>query len=183
LAQNKEVLNFTLGGISKTLGLPQMKLAWIAMNGPEALLKDACQRLEIIQDTYLSVNTPAQNTLAFWFSKKEIIQNEIKARIKENWDVLKNVGVGLKPAPTLQCLEPEGGWYGILKIPKTQSEEEWVIQFLEEDRTLVHPGYFFDFEEEAYLVISLMTEPNSFQEGIVRILKRLVPLPNVRTSD
>ena len=198
LAEIKEVLTFTLGGISKTLGLPQMKLAWTVVNGPEKILNATLERLEIIHDTYLSVNIPAQNALASWFSKKAQIQEEIKKRIKDNQTFITSQ----LASSNISYLEPEGGWYGILhfrrrnakffpkstgalapvKLPKTQSEEEWVIQFLEEDRVLVHPGYFFDFAEEAFIVMSLITEPNSFREGISRILKRVnsrIPSPSL----
>jgi hypothetical protein len=165
--ENSEAAVFSLGGISKSLGLPQMKLAWIAAGGPTEFLHHARERLEVILDTYLSVNTPVQNALAHWFSKKAQIQANIQARISGNRAFLSKIISASSPC---NLLNSEGGWYGILKLPKVLSEEEWVLKFLEENHVFVHPAYFFDFEEEAHIVMSLLPEPVIFQEGIKRIL-------------
>ncbi len=170
LGGNGEVLTFTLGGISKALGLPQMKLAWIIVSGPQPLVEAAQARLEIIADTYLSVNTPTQNALADWFSLKGEIQEEIGARLEENLEFLKKE---LKDFNTAQLFNTEGGWYVILKIPATKTEEEWVLEFLKEYRVFVHPGYFFDFPEEAHVVLSLLPAPQIFKDGVRRILRIL----------
>ena len=168
-AETNEILTFTLGGISKALGLPQMKLGWIIVNGPEAFMEEAGKRLEVILDTYLSVSTPIQTALPSWFLLRSEIQQEIKTRIKENHNFLrKQLGV----SPPASLLHTEGGWYAVLKLPKTKSEEEWALEFLAKDRVLVHPGYFFDFQEEAYVVLSLIPPLKIFQEGIKRILQR-----------
>ena len=170
LAGNKECLTFVLSGISKTLGLPQMKLGWILISGPDDLVKEARARLEIITDTYLSVATPAQNALTAWLSHQGRIQTEIRDRLTQNLRYLKK---STAPISTVKLLEIEGGWYAILKIPTTLSEERWAIKFLEEDHVFVHPGYFFDFEKEGYIVVSLLPEKKIFQDGIDRILKRI----------
>ncbi len=170
LATNQEVLTFTLSGISKVLGLPQMKLGWIVATGPKEILKPCIERLEFILDTYLSVNTPVQHALSFWFSLKNSIQNEIAGRIQKNRIfLLDQIGTS-HPA---SCLKTEGGWYAIVRIPTVLSEEEWVLEFLEKDHVYLHPGYFFDFEEEAYVVLSLLPHPETFKEGVSRILARI----------
>jgi len=169
LAANRDCLTFALGGISKSLGLPQMKLGWIAVNGPEALLKTALERLEIIADTYLSVNTPVQNAAPGWLALRGEIQKEILARLLKNKNFLAST---IKEAPACEMLKQEGGWYSVLKIPRTRSEEEWALELLKKDGVYVHPGYFFNFEKEAFLVLSLLAEEKVFQEGVKRILTR-----------
>jgi len=170
LMQNVTVPSFVLGGISKTLGLPQMKLSWIAMDGPTEFISEASQRLEIISDTYLSVNTPTQNALADWMQKRPKIQDEIRQRLNDNRARLISE---IKNDEVLSLCHGEGGWYSILKIPSTYSEEEWVLKFLREDQVYVHPGYFFDFENQAHIVVSLLTPSDTFQKGIQKILKRI----------
>ncbi len=169
-AVNQDALTFTLGGISKSLGLPQMKLGWIVATGLKELLRSSCERLEVVLDTYLSVNTPVQNALPSWFSMKKIIQNEIRNRIKKNLAFLTSRLFNSHPA---NCLKTEGGWYATLRIPKTLSEEEWVLEVLEKDHVYLHPGYFFDFEDEAYIIISLLPSPEIFNEAVSRILARI----------
>jgi len=170
LINNNEVLTFVLGGLSKTLGLPQMKLSWIVMSGPQGLVEKAQERLEVIADTFLSVNTPAQNALNQWLPLREGIQKEIKARLKQNLEFIQKQAAFTS---SCQLLKSEGGWYVILKIPKTRTEEEWALKFLNKYHVFVYPGYFFDFHEEAYIVISLLPPHNVFQEGVERILSRI----------
>ena len=170
LAVNHEVLTFTLDGISKAFGLPQMKLAWFIANGPKEMLSSALKRLEIICDTYLSVNTPAQAALSSWFQHKEKIQDEIKSRIIQNRTFLLNQ---LKQPHSATCLQSEGGWYAILRLPKIQTEEEWALELLEKDHVYAYPGYFFDFESQAHIILSLLPHPTIFQEGVLRILARI----------
>jgi aspartate/methionine/tyrosine aminotransferase len=170
LVNNHHVLTFVLGGISKTLGLPQMKLSWIVLNGPRDVVEAAAARLEMIADTYLSVSTPVQNALPVWFTYRKEIQAEIQARIKQNFKFLKECA-GM--AQDCELLEAEGGWYAVLSIPDIYSEEQWVLAFLNRDYVAVHPGYFFDFDREAYVVISLLPPPDIFQEGIKRIFDRI----------
>jgi aspartate/methionine/tyrosine aminotransferase len=167
-AGNQKVLTFALGGLSKTLALPQMKCAWILASGPQGILQESMARLEIIADTYLSVNTPVQNALGGWLDHVPEIQGQIISRVKENGQWLSghlNEQVSL--------LSFQGGWYGILGIPTVKSEEEWVLEFLKEDKVLVYPGYFFDFEREAYIVFSLLPPAPIFQEAAGRMMERL----------
>lgn len=170
LVDNDQVLTFVLGGVSKTLGLPQMKLSWIVMNGPEDLVKKAGLRLEVIADTYLSVNTPTQNAFPLWLSHRKAIQSRINARIRENYSFLKEQA---KESRDCELLAAEGGWYAVLKIPDTYSEEEWALAFLNRDHVFVHPGYFFDFDSEAFIVVSLLAADHVFQDGIKRILEHM----------
>ncbi len=168
LGGNRKALTFVLGGLSKTLGLPQMKCAWILASGPQALLQESLSRLEIIADTYLSVNTPAQNALEFWFDYMSGVQEQITARVQENWRYLR-----AHLNDHAQLLNLQGGWSATLRLPAIKSEEEWVVEFLREDHVSVYPGYFFDFDRGAYIVLSLLTVPYEFQEAVGRIMKRL----------
>lgn len=170
LVDNDQVLTFVLGGISKTLGLPQMKLSWIVLNGPDDLVKKASSRLEIIADTYLSVNTPTQNALPVWLLRRNEVQEKINIRIRENYSFLLEQVKGTRDC---ELLSTEGGWYAVLRIPDTFGEEEWALAFLNHDHVFVHPGYFFDFDREAFIVVSLLVRERDFQEGCRRILKRI----------
>jgi alanine-synthesizing transaminase len=168
---NKKVLTFVLGGLSKTIGLPQMKCAWILASGPEAVLKESLSRLEIIADTYLSVNTPVQHALGEWLQCAPAIQKQIISRVNSNWQLLK---AHLNDHTELLSLQ--GGWYATLRIPAIKSEEEWVLEFLKEDHVSVYPGYFFDFEREAYIVLSLLPPQSVFQEAVRRVMQRLAKI-------
>ena len=169
-AGHDEVLTFTLSGISKILGLPQMKLAWIVVSGPKALRKEALERLEVIADTYLSVNTPSQQALKKWFAFRPLLQEEIQKRLLSNRNfLLKQVGT----TQGCEVLGGEGGWYAVLRLPDLKDEEEWVLEFLEKDSLLLHPGYFFDFAEGSQVVLSLLVPDESFQEGVRRLFSRV----------
>lgn len=170
LVNNGPVLTFVLGGISKTLGLPQMKLSWIILSGPADLTAAARARLEVIADTYLSVGTPAQNALRTWLSCRRDIQQQIHIRLRQNLDFLKSQA---EKTGGCEVLEAEGGWYAVLRIPDTHSEEQWALSFLNEDHVFVHPGYFFDFDLEGLMVVSLLPSGEVFQEGVRRILTRV----------
>lgn len=170
LVNNDVALTFVLGGLSKTLALPQMKLSWIIVSGPEESANAACQRLEMIADTYLSVNTPVQNAVAGWLSRREEFQGPVKQRTLDNLRFLEQT------VKTTQCrlLKPEGGWYAVIRIPSPRvSEEDLVLQMLESEHVFVHPGYFFDFEEDGFLVVSLLPAEDVFQEGMKRILRKV----------
>lgn len=162
------VVTFVLGGISKLLGLPQMKLAWIGIAGPEEEVREALRRLEIIGDTYLSVSTPVQHALPRWMALREAIGGQIMRRVKENRVFLCEI---LSRSERCRCLQAEGGWYAILHMPHVRDDEAFAIELLEREGVLVHPGYFFDFEEEGYFVVSLLPPPEVFREGIRRILR------------
>jgi len=170
LIGNKKNLTFVLGGLSKTLGLPQMKVSWIILNGPEDLVRAARMRLEVITDTYLSVNTPAQNALSDWFDEREPIQKEIKKRIRNNRRFMKEAAY---KQTGCECLNADGGWYSVLRIPEKFREETFIIELLVQKQIFVHPGYFFDFSDEPYIVLSLLIQENIFREGISRILQSI----------
>jgi aspartate/methionine/tyrosine aminotransferase len=170
LAGNKEVLTFTLSGLSKSMGLPQMKLAWIVVNGPVEVVQQALERLEIIADTYLSVATPSQQALEGWSTLRGSIQQSIQGRLERNVNFLKEY---LTPIKFCELLKVDAGWYAILKIPANLSEDEWCQEFLLKDHVYTHPGYFFDFDSEAFIVLSLLPREDQFQEGIRRILRRV----------
>lgn len=167
LVQNTESLTFVMGGLSKSLALPQMKLSWVVVGGPKKETQEALDRLEVIADTYLSVNTPVQNALPDWLKAKNTIQSQLKTRLKANWDFLNQKAYELLDAEILML---EGGWYAILKLPKGVDEEEWSLKLLKEKHILVHPGYFFDFENEGYIIISLLTQTSLFEKAIEEII-------------
>jgi aspartate/methionine/tyrosine aminotransferase len=170
-AGNEEALTFVLGGLSKTLGLPQMKCAWILASGPQAILQESLSRLEIIADTYLSVNTPVQNALGVWLDQAPGLQAQIISRVQKNWQWLSEHLSG-----HTELLSLQGGWYATLRIPAVKSEEEWVLEFLREDHVSVYPGYFFDFDSEAYIILSLLPSLPVFQEAAGRIMQRLAKI-------
>lgn len=163
-------LAFSLSGLSKVSGLPQLKLGWIAVSGPDALRAEAWQRLELIADTYLSVSAPAQNALPELLAMRHGIQDQIRGRCRANLACFRSMLPGHSPA---RLLNVEGGWYATLEVPRTRTEEEWVLSLLEEHGVLLQPGYFFDFEREAFLVLSLLTNPARFGEGAERILAHI----------
>ena len=158
-------LSFSLNGLSKAAGMPQMKLGWIAINGPAHLAAEARQRLELICDTYLSIGTLVQVSLPQLFRVGEMIQRDIMQRLRSNLSQALRI---LREGP-VQPLRCEGGWSAILRLPATQSEESWTLQFLKKCEVLTQPGYFFDMASEPYIVVSLITPPQQFEEGIRRI--------------
>ena len=170
LVAHQENLTFVLGGVSKALALPQMKLSWVVVGGPKNLVKEASQRLEIICDTYLSVNTPAQNALSAWLMARADIQARILERIKLNRTRLEKQ---IFSNPACELLQAQGGWYAVLRLSEEIVEEDFVLELLKEDQVSVHPGYFYDFNEGGHVVLSLLTPPACFQEGIGRIFKRV----------
>ncbi len=170
LAGRTEALTFALGGLSKSCGLPQLKLAWIAASGPGALLDDALERLEIVADTYLSVATPVQEAAPDILAALPELQAPIRERIHANLSALRERAAAV---PVVTLLEPEGGWSAVLRVPSHHGEDEWCARALEEDGVLVQPGYFFDFPGEGFLVLSLLASPDAFADGVTRLLARL----------
>ncbi len=165
---NRDVLTFTLSGLSKISGLPQMKIAWIAANGPHLLLSDAMNRLEVIADTFLSLNAPLQCAVPVMLEERHSIQRQLLQRIFANLAVLDS---HLAAQQLCRRLEVEGGWYAILRVPVTASDEELAIALLDQTGVLVQPGHFYDFTSDGYLVISLITPGAEFSEGIRRLLE------------
>lgn len=170
LIGNHAALTFVLGGLSKMLGLPQMKLAWIHVNGPAGQVAAARERLDFIADTYLSVGTPVQHATPRWLALRQEMQQQIHQRLAANENHLRTQ---CRSFPGVKLLRREGGWYAVLALPPAVREEEFTLALLEQDHVLVHPGYFFDFAQEGFLVVSLLTRPELFQEGMARLLLRL----------
>jgi alanine-synthesizing transaminase len=165
-------LVFTLGGLSKLAALPQMKLAWMTVDGESDVAQAALARLEVIADAFLSVGTPVQHAAPVLLATARKTRDAIRARTAEHLAYLHARAEG----SALSVLDVEGGWYATLRLPRTESEESWALSFLERDGVYVHPGHFFDFEEEAYAIVSLLTEPAVFREGIDRIVARVALL-------
>jgi hypothetical protein len=164
-----DVLGFTLGGFSKSIALPQAKLAWIAMSGHADAVAHARVRLELACDTYLSVSTLVQLAAAELLKRGATVREQIRDRIASNFQTL-HARAG--EVPSCELLNTEGGWYGVLRVPSIMSEEDLVLHLLAEDGVLVHPGYFFDFPRESFLVVSLLPPAEQFAAGISRILSR-----------
>ncbi len=169
IGQDK-VLSFSLNGLSKAAGMPQVKLGWIALAGPAAAQAEARSRLELILDTYLSVGTPVQSALGHLFNIGAGIQEQIKARVAENRVALASI---LQDSPA-HILHSEGGWSTILQLPNIFGQEDWSVPLLNRYQVLVQPGYFFDMSSEAYVVVSLISVPKVFTEGIRRLKRLLV---------
>lgn len=171
LVGESRVLTFTLGGLSKSAGLPQVKLGWMVVHGPEALRSDALARLDVICDTYLSVSTPVQVAAPALLWHGHAVRAAIQERIARNLTALR---AHVEAVPAVTLIEPEGGWSVVLRVPATTSEESLVLGLLEHDHVVVHPGYFFDFPEQAFLVLSLLPDAATFDEAVLRVLRRAV---------
>jgi aspartate/methionine/tyrosine aminotransferase len=167
-AANSESLTFTLSGLSKISALPQMKAAWMVTAGPKDLVDQALARLEIIADTFLSISAPIQLALPALLQQRNTIQPFLLARISENTQELARQ---LARQSSCELLHLEGGWSGVLRVPVSQPDENLVIDLLRKQNVLVHPGHFYDFEQDGYLVFSLITPPDIFCEGIARLLR------------
>ena len=164
-----DVVTCSLGGLSKSVGLPQVKLGWIGFGGPAERLADAMQAYEVVADAYLSVSTPVQIALRALLQDGAAIRAQIQSRIVRNLRASRHLAASF---PSLAVLATEGGWSAVLKVPAYRPEEELVLELIVEDHVLVHPGYFFDFDTEAYLVVSLMVEPERFDRGLARVFAR-----------
>jgi len=167
--QARSAMVCSLGGLSKSVGLPQIKLGWIAFGGPSSKLDALMPAYELIADTFLSVSTPAQVALPHLLTEGASVRRQIQARIARNLQYLRTAVAAI---PAISVLQVEGGWSATLQVPSFRSEEALVIEMLTADHVLVHPGYFFDFEREAFIVISLLVEPEQFDRGVARVLAR-----------
>ena len=166
-ATNQGDVTFTLSGLSKISALPQMKLAWIALSGPAAEAHSAMQRLEVIADTYLSVSAPVQLAAAKMLEQRVSVQAQILDRVRLN---LRELDHQLAQQKSCARLSVEGGWYAVLRVPVTQTDEELAIALLREKGVLVHPGHFYDFPQDGFLVLSLIAPTNEFRHGVAEIL-------------
>ena len=174
LLTRTDVPGFTMGGLSKSVGLPQVKLAWTALSGSEAHVQAVRPRLELIADTYLSVSTPVQVAAARLLLDGAAVRAQIQARIAANYEYLQRaIGEG----SACRLLRAEAGWAAVVQVPSIMSEEDLVLTLLEEAHVLVHPGYFFDFARESFLVLSLLTPESAFADGVARMLRRVEPQP------
>lgn len=169
-AKKSEVLTFTLSGLSKIAALPQMKVAWVVINGPELEAAEAADRLEVIADTYLSMNAPVQWATPALLAQRKSIQAQLLKRVKANLAELDRQLAVQKPC---QRLVVEAGWYAVLRVPVTRSDEELAIELLREKSVLVHPGHFYDFPSEGYLILSLIPTQYEFAEGMSALLEKL----------
>ena len=156
-------LTFTLGGLSKSRGLPQLKLSWIAVSGPDAEVAAALTALEFIGDSYLSVGTPIQVALPGLLERSVPVRDAILARCRENLALAPGI---VQRVPAVELLEPGGGWSAVLRFPRVVSEEALVLELLERHGVAVQPGYFFDFPTEGYLVLSLLPDRRTFEAGL-----------------
>jgi alanine-synthesizing transaminase len=165
---NRDALTFTLSGISKISALPQMKLAWIAVGGPPAEVAAAMQRLEIIADTYLSLNAPIQLAAPVLLDQRKTIQSQLMQRVRAN---LTDLDRQLARQKSCSRLEVKGGWYAVLRIPVTRSDEDFAIELLQHSGVLVHPGHFYDFPSDGNLVLSLIATEEEFRSGVSATLQ------------
>ena len=170
IAVRSNVLSFTLAGLSKTAGLPQLKLGWCVAGGPPAERDAALAALELIADSYLSVSTPVQVAAPRLLHEGASIRAAIQARIRRNLTALRAIAAR---HPACEVLRMEGGWSAVIRVPSTRSEEQLVLDLLRTERILVHPGYFFDFPREAYVVISLLPPDDIFDDAGARLLQFL----------
>ncbi len=168
IAKVNDVLTFTLSGLSKICGLPQMKLSWFVLNGEKEICEEAKAKLEIISDTFLTVGTPIQLAVQDILRERKIIQQQIKKRINKNYELLEK---RISNSKFFELLFIEGGWYSIFKLKEKINEEEFVFKLLEKKDVYIYPGYYFDFCNDGFIVVSLLTPENIFNEGVDRILE------------
>jgi aspartate/methionine/tyrosine aminotransferase len=167
IAHDAGVLSFTLGGASKSMGLPQVKLAWTVVGGPGLQRDAALAGLELIADTFLSVNTPVQVAAPDLFRRSSTIRHAIQERVARNLARARSVA---RSFPSCEVLPVEGGWSVVVRVPATGSEEALVVELVERQHILVHPGFFFDFPHEAFVVVSLLPVEETFAEAFERLL-------------
>jgi len=168
LAEVTDCLAFAMSGLSKIAGLPQMKLGWVAVSGPAQLRREAFEKLEWIADTYLSVSTPVQVAAGSLLAAGEVVRRQIRERSAVHLALAREALAGT----AANILAVEGGWYITLQVPRHRSEEEWTLDLLARENLLVQPGFFYDFESEAFLIASLLTAPEIFREGMARLRRQ-----------
>src|SRR5580692_4906979 len=166
-AVNPRALTFTLSGVSKICGLPQMKVAWLIVSGPVAWKAEALARIEVIADTYLSMNAPIQWAMPVLLGQRHSFQKQLMARVSEN---LSELDRQLAEQKSCSRLQVEGGWNAVIRVPATRSDEELALELLTAKSVYVHPGHFYDFPQEGYLVVSLITAMPEFAQGIKLVL-------------
>jgi alanine-synthesizing transaminase len=163
-----DCLTFVLSGLSKISCLPQMKVGWIAVNGPQASRRQAEERLEVIADTYLSMNAPLQFATPVLLRERKAVQKQVRMRIERNLHMLNQQ---ISRQELVSRLEFEGGWYAVLRVPAICADEELAIRLMREQHVVIHPGHFYDFPRDGYLIVSLITPENDFKRGINKLLQ------------
>jgi alanine-synthesizing transaminase len=166
-AANSGALTFTLSGLSKISGLPQMKAAWLVVSGPQSVRAEALARLEVIADAFLSMNTPVQMAIPVLLKQRHGFQKQLLERVQRN---LSELDRQLATQTVCSRLTVEGGWYAVLRVPATQSSEDQAIDLLKSQGISVHPGYFYELSSRGYLVISLLTSGEAFLTGIAGLI-------------
>jgi aspartate/methionine/tyrosine aminotransferase len=174
VAARDDVLSFTLGGLSKSVGLPQVKLGWIAVGGPAPLVTAALARLELICDTYLAVATPVQHAAPGLLAAGAAVRRQIADRVRHNYESLQ---ASVSGVPSCRVLRADAGWYAVMQVPALESEDDLVVRLLTGDGVVVHPGYFFDFPHECFVVLSLLPPPADFADGVGRVLRHFACSP------
>jgi alanine-synthesizing transaminase len=164
---NTGCLTFTMSGLSKISGLPQMKAAWLITSGPDELKAQALARLEVIADTFLSMNAPVQRAVPVFLDLRHGFQKQVMARVRKNLAELDKL---LLAQNACARLDVEGGWYAVVRVPAIRSDEDLAIELLNARGVYVHPGHFFDFPADGYLIVSLITPERDFNEGMKRLL-------------
>jgi len=168
LAAHADVLTFSLGGLSKTVGLPQLKLAWLVAGGPPEACARALAGLELIADSFLSVSTPVQIGAPSLLECGAAIRSQIHQRVRDNLAMLRDAASSF---PACDVFKIEGGWSAVVRVPATRAEDQLVLGLLDAEGIVVHPGYFFDFPREAFLVMSLLPQTEILREGVLRVLR------------
>jgi len=156
-----------MSGLSKISGLPQMKAAWLCVSGLAEAKAQALARLEVIADTYLSMNAPVQLAIPVFLEQRHAFQRQLMERVRSN---LRELDCQLCAQKSCGRLEVEGGWYAVLRVPAVRSDEDVAIELLKEKNVYVHPGHFYDFPNDGHLVLSLITSEKEFAEGMRRVL-------------
>src|SRR6266403_727870 len=169
-ASNRGAPTFTLSGLSKISGLPQMKAAWLIAGGPQQWKGEAVARLEVIADTYLSVNAPVQLAIPQFFEQRHAFHKQVILRVRRN---LAELDRQLAEQKACARLTVEGGWCVVLRVPATRSDEDLAIELLTAQGVSVHPGHFYEFASDAYFVVSLITPERIFAEGTTRLLSSM----------
>jgi aspartate/methionine/tyrosine aminotransferase len=162
------VLSFTLGGLSKLAALPQLKIAWTIVNGPACQVEAALDRLDVIADAYLSVSTPVQLGLPQLLRAGEGLRVRVLDRLRQNLATLDAAVAGCR---SITFYRPDAGWSAVLRVPAIESDESLVLRLAEEAHVIVHPGYFFDFHDGTFIVLSLLPDPDQFSDGVSRLVR------------
>ncbi len=172
-ADEQRTLTFVTSGLSKIAGLPQLKLGWIHVSGPAGPRDDALERLETIADTYLSVNAPVQIAAPKLLAGRDRLIGQVRQRVATNRATLAASLGDLDAA----MVGTAAGWYGVIAVGQGLNEERFVLELLREEKVLLHPGFYYDFPEAGYLVLSLLGDPDEFREGVARLARGLRQAP------